>query len=283
MSVEELENSPLLEIVGGEITAQRTFKVPWSERMDAVRALWGSLEIIDDEPVYTAPAHFPDFPSVLVSELRVEPLDRASPLGETSLTDYSSGTNDFAFARIIAKYKTFDNGTDGSHKPTVPNGTILTFSSDLAAEYVTIPGRTWRWNIDGNPAVSDDLSPGVLIPCEDIHLSWRRVPLPPWDAIRDLRGLINSDDFLGHAAGTLLFLGARMQRDFQVIDTGLWRIDFHFKAKELRSTADSTVRLGWNHFYRAQADASEHWLEIQDADGNPPYASGDFSTLFAFP
>ncbi len=281
-TVEELENSPLLEIVGGEISGQRTFKVAWADRLEAVRALWGSLQVIEGVPTYTPPAHYPDFPNVLVNELRIEPLDRNSPLGLTPLVDFSSGTNEFEFARITARYKNFEMGTDGGRKPTVPNGTILSYSSDLASEYLPVPGRTWRWNMTGNPQVSDDLSPGVLIPCEDIHFAWRRVPLPPWDAIRDLRGQVNADTFLGHAAGTMLFLGARVQHDFQVTDTGLWRIDYHFKVKELRSTADSTLRLGWNHYYRPQADAGEHWLSIQDAEGNFPYPAGDFASLFVF-
>ncbi|MGC3972393.1 MAG: hypothetical protein QM775_35135 [Pirellulales bacterium] len=70
-------------------------------------------------------------------------------------------------------------------------------------------------------------------------------------------------------------------REFQLLDAdALWRIDYHF--------AEQTKPLvvggygGWNHYYREQADAGEHWLEIADADGNPPYASGDFQTLFQF-
>ena len=120
------------------------------------------------------------------------------------------------------------------------------------------------------------------MPVEELTLTWHRVPSPPWDMIRDLRGKVNSSTFLNHPAGTVLFLGARTERDFQVIGTGLWRLAYRFRVKEVESTATAGTLYGWNRFYREQADASEHWLEIKDEDENRPYRSGNLNQLFQF-
>jgi hypothetical protein len=108
------------------------------------------------------------------------------------------------------------------------------------------------------------------------------VPHPPWDAIRDLRGKVNSAPFLNFQAGTVLFLGAETKRDFQVLDPGMWRLAYRFKVRTVPSTAGSNALRGWNHWYRRNASAGEHWLEIADADDNRPYASGSFDALFQF-
>jgi hypothetical protein len=173
---------------------------------------------------------------------------------------------------------------DNSRKPGVPRGTFLTYSSDLGSERMTPPGRTWRWSVDGQP-LDDDLYPSMLIPCEDISLAWRRVPLPPWNAIRLLRGRVNSQEFMGHPPRTVLFLGARTRRDFQIPRTGqspVWRIDYHFKVRSLLSTADGVTPRGWNCLYRGEDSSGEHWLEIEDASGHPPYVADDFAPLFQF-
>ena len=126
----------------------------------------------------------------------------------------------------------------------------------------------------------DDVNPGVLVPSEEFTLGWSRVPLPPWDTIRDLAGKVNNATFLNYPAGTVLFVGSEARHDFQIVDTGLWRIDYHFKVRLVHGTGAGNPNLGWNYFYREQAASSEHWLEVVDEDGNNVYQSGDLTTLF---
>src|SRR5690606_22757392 len=113
-------------------------------------------------------------------------------------------------ARVTATYRTLFDGDNRSRKdlPDVPEGTVLTYSADLGAEYVSTPGRTWRWeNATGEP-LAEDIHPGLLIPTGAFQLVWQRVPLPPWDKVRELRGKVNASEFVGAPPGTVLFLGA---------------------------------------------------------------------------
>jgi len=165
--------------------------------------------------------------------------------------------------------------------PDVESLDPAAISRALGAETVRTPGRLWRYAIDDAPPVDDDVNPGLLIPTGNVQLTWLRVPSPPWNAQRLLRGKVNGSTFLGAPAGTLLFLGVRAVREFQLLDDdALWRIDYHF-AEQTKPLAGGGFG-GWNHFYREEADDGEHWLPIADADGNPPYAAGDFSALFQF-
>lgn len=283
VSYEELAGSPVWEMREGRIRARRVFRVAWSEAFAFVAELWGSYRHVAGAYVYAPPAYFPGLPQAIVTDVRVEPFDPRSPAPST-LGALSAATASYAGgARVTAEYTTLDD-RDRPDLPDVPQGTILRYSSDVGFEYLPQAGRVWRWDIAGAPDVDPDFDAGLLIPVEDLRLSWERVPLPPWSAMRDLRGRVNDAAFLGHSAETVLFVGARAQRDFQLVDTGLWRIVYQFKVREVPSTADPDVKWGWNHHYRRTGVGAppEHWLPIKDADGNRPYVQGGFAPLFDF-
>ena len=48
--------------------------------------------------------------------------------------------------------------------PRVPNGTFLVATGEVGAQYMSLPGRTWKW--PDATIVEDDFSPGILIPEE---------------------------------------------------------------------------------------------------------------------
>ncbi len=107
------------------------------------------------------------------------------------------------------------------------------------------------------------------------------MPTPPWAAIRALRGKVNSVPFLESPVGTVLFLGVKAVREFQMLQVGgMWRLDYYFseQTKELNGGG----RVGWNYFYKEEAADGEHWTAITDAGGRAPYQAGDFSYLFQF-
>ena len=89
ITFEELEGSPTISVTGGAVTAQRTFKVPWSQRLEMVEILWGSYRMIGGIFSFRPPAHFPDLPNVIATEIRVEPFNPGAPLG----SELSSLTN----------------------------------------------------------------------------------------------------------------------------------------------------------------------------------------------
>ncbi|MEZ6069366.1 MAG: hypothetical protein R3C10_03635 [Pirellulales bacterium] len=281
VAFEELAGSPTLEVVDGRITARREFRVAWSDYADFIAELWGQYRSVGGGFVYQPPAYFPQAPQAIVNEVSVEPFDADNPNG-AGVGLLSSATNSYdAGARVTAVYRSddVDDGLSRGDLPGVPTGTYLRYRANLASDYVAMPGRVFRWQVDGEP-VADDVNPGILVPSEAFTLSWLRVPLPPWNTIRDSAGKLNNATFLNYPAGTVLFTGAETRHDFQIVDTGLWRLDYHFKVRLVHGTGAGSPNLGWNHFYREQASSGEHWLEVVDEDGNNVYQSGNFSALF---
>lgn len=283
VAFEELDNSPEIRFADGRLVATRRLKIDWADRFDFLIELYGGYRFVGGQFVFTPPAPFPAVPQAFVTDVEVAPFPPDRPDGSAVQT-LAGGTNAYPFAVVTATYRIQfdDNNQSRDDLPQVPEGTFLTYRGDLGSEYTSIPGRVWNWKVAGDPKLPADVNPGLLVPTEDFTLTWHRVPRPPWDAIRDLRGTLNDATFLNHAAGTVLFLGARTERDFQLQDTGLWRLEYQFKVREVPSTASPAVRYGWNRFYREEAVGGEHWLEIEDADGNPPYVSGNFHQLFQF-
>lgn len=283
VAYEELEGSPRLRINDAGVTAARSFRVAWSDWPAFARSLIGHYQLIAGALHYVAPLPFPGLLNLIADEVAIEPFDARNPNGDPLQTLGGAANSYAAGARVTATYRTLRDHDNRSRDdlPSVPEGTILRFRGEVAAEYYATPGRVWSWDIAGAPKVPEDVMPGILLPSGGYELIWQRVAYPPWNAIRSLRGKVNQSTFLGSPAGTVLFTGARATREFQFLeDGGLWRLEYQFleQTKELNSGA----KVGWNYFYREQASGGEHWLRIKDATGDSPYLPGDFTELFAF-
>jgi hypothetical protein len=284
VSFEELAGSPRITASSQGVTATRVFRVGWADWPSLAQALIGSYKVISGNLQFIPPLAFPGLSNVVLAELNVEPFDPNTPDGTTGAA-VATTTNSYSAggARITATYRTLFDNVTGSRPnlPGVPQGTYLTYSAELGAEYQTIPGRVWNWVTDGNPKVPDDTNPGLLIPTGTCQLTWQRVPLPPWDLIRSVRGKVNDSDFLGSPPGTVMFLGARVSREFQFMDdSGMWRLEYMFS--ENVKTLSTGDQVGWNYFYNQTAIGGEHWVQIEDESGNAPYESDDFFQLFQF-
>lgn len=282
---EELEDSPRIKIGQQGMTAERRFRLPtYLDWKRFVKELIGEYRATGIVPIYTAPIAFPGWPNLLVNDVAVDPFNRSAegltPVDLGSVTqNYTGG------ALITANYRTaFDaDGAATPDTPGIPPGTTLTYQGNDSIEIVSTPGRVWKWGtVGGNPKVDPDTFPGLVVPAGDFTLTWGRVPLPPWSAIRSLRGRLNESAFMGEAAGTVLFMGCRSRKMFQLLeDDGFWEFDYLFNVSS-RKRSDGTI-VGPNYFYREQASGGEHWHSIQNESGDPPYLSGDFAALFQFP
>lgn len=280
---EELAGSPRIQASQQGVVAVRSFRVAWQDWPALVRLLLGTGRVVGQATRLVRPPAFPGLRNLMVTDVAVEAFDPESPDGQGDVT-LVGRTNGYAGgARLTVTYRTLfdENSQSRPGLPRVPEGTYLVFAAELGAEYLTVPGRVWHWNAPGDPAVPDDVNPGLLVPTGAYRLVWLRVPRPPWSAIRSLRGKVNQAEFIGAAAGTVLFLGAKATREFQFFDEGgFWRLEYSF-VEQTKALAGGG-QAGWNHFYKEQAVGGEHWIAIADASGNPPYASGDFAALFAF-
>ncbi|REK39793.1 MAG: hypothetical protein DWQ46_17600, partial [Planctomycetota bacterium] len=195
-----------------------------------------------------------------------------------------AGTNAYpiAGAKITATYESRLNSNARADLPAVPEGTYLTYRADLGSESISIPGRVWRWATGPDfGKLPPDFNPNVVIPSDSFQLTWHRVAAPNWEVLRDLRGKVNSQVFLGAPAGTVLFLGAEISRQFEFVgDDGFWQVDFAFAERAIDLIGSG--KAGWNYFFRENSFGGDHWTEVEDLDGNQPYASADLATLFTF-
>jgi len=285
VAFEELEGSPRIRVNEQGTTAVRVFRVAWHDWQDFVRTLIGTFRVLGLATHFVPPIEFPGLPSLIVSDVQVEPFDPDNPDGSAGVT-LGAFTNSYpdGGARVTATYRTMFDEISPSRNdlPHVPDGTFLTYTADLGSERMAIPGRAWRWAGTSSERVADDINPGVLVPNGVFTLRWQRVPFPPWSQIRKMRGKLNSAAFLSAAPGTVMFLGARVSRRFQFIaDGGFWNLDYTF-AEKSTTLSDGVTTVGWNYFYKESALSGEHWVAIESSDGKPPYQSGNFLQLFQF-
>lgn len=275
VSFEELEGSPSVVMSSSGTEAKRSFRVAWDGWQEFAEQLAGGWRRVGGQFELIEPLPFPGLSAVIVDRIEVVPMDPHNPRGDDILT-LQVGTNSYpaAGARITVTYRSLgneDTANSGEDKVDIIPGTILTYHSDLGAEYMTTPGRAWYWEGTGEK-LPGDVNPGVLMPTGSYTLKWDRVANPPWAAIRSLRGKVNNQAFYNAAAGTVLFLGARASRKFEFMrNASLWKIEYAFAERAQP----------WNKFFKA----GDGWTAIKDdpgGGGNPPYDSGDFNGLFLF-
>lgn len=168
---------------------------------------------------------------------------------------------------------------------TVGNVTV-----PLNSELNRFVERKSKYNVEALPlkgtqfALKDDRTvtfpgdPTILFPSEDLVYLWHEVPtasgndfdLP--DALlarfKTFPGKINSTEFDGYEAGTLLCGVPERQLVFGANGFPQWEIAYHF---QFRPT-------GWNHKYDPLSGTFRE--VVIDQNGLPPYKSEDLNLLF---
>jgi len=280
---EELEGSPTIVIGPDGTVAKRIFRVAWADWPALVQELIGAYRRVGDQYHFTAPLAFPDLPGVVVTALEVAPMDPENPDG-ANVSTLQSGTNHYpaAGARITATYASLPDPAEPPRGdlPPVPHGTYLTYRADLGSEFMTTPSRGWHWEAEDDPPLPPDVHPGVVIPTGIFRLIWHRVAVPNWGAIRQLRGKVNGGAFVGGAPGTVLFLGARVVREFEFgHGFGFWRVEYAFSERAIEQGGGVA---GWNHLYKEEPVAGKHWVRAVNEAGDFQYSEADLSPLFTF-
>lgn len=188
-------------------------------------------------------------------------------------------------ARRLAVVEGLDSGPMIPPQPDM----LLTYRTRVGRQYATVPADGLFWESDPTTAVAADAVPTVRIPIVKHLVTWHGVSDPPWTAIRACTGAVNRDTFLGAAAETVLFDGAKARRQPQAG----WRITYVFREKTIKllDADQNEITHGWNHGYcpgsagqqssgSGDWPAGSHWDRLIDADGNPLYRTVDFGGLF---
>ncbi|MGQ9504219.1 MAG: hypothetical protein ACUVQG_03890 [Thermogutta sp.] len=272
----ELAGSPEEEYTLDGFRARRTFLVPWEERHAFAAEILG----IGGDHGARPWAPYPGKDGVYAVTIRFSPADpeailtfsEENPSARDILAEYSG-----SFAKAMVEYTTV-SPFERSDAPTPPDETHLSYRMDYGIVERPILASGYFAEDDPQTPLPSDLPLTQVIPFTDHHLMWRQVVGPPWQAIRELQGLVNDDTFLGAAPGTLLFLGATTNKLFRGnFDQGLspfcWEITYHFR--ELAIKHGEAV-YGWNAIHRTSPAG---YVNVTDPDG-PIYESGDFRRLF---
>jgi hypothetical protein len=280
----ELAGSPIESYQPEGMRAERRLLCAYEDRYRLAAALLGSNGL--GAPAVYYPAH----PALVPTRIQVEPFEKR-PDDRGTFDDLTSDLNSYSgqFVELVVQYEMF--GIDGK-RPKLPDcepGTILTYRMDFGGEYVLLPGHALQWQADSTLPVPPEAVPTLRVPITEHHVTWHRVVNPPWDAIRQCVGAVNAGDFAGAAAETVLFDGARADRQFTGLDDLMqpefgWRITYIFREKTIKVLDENQAQLtyGWNHSYRPEASGGVHWDRLVDADGNTLYRMADFNALFQF-
>ena len=274
VSFKELGGSPVEQYDLEGFSARREFLIAWEDRDAFAAEVLGSTSQLGG----TVPVHYPDRETVTAVRLRYQPLDPDSP-DVQSIETLTEGLNSYSgsFAKALVDYKTI-TVRDRMDGPIGEIGTHLTYRMMFAGEARPITPRGWTWADDPSVPAPDDLNLVKMIPITEHHLTWHQVVNPPWSTIHDLQGKVNSAEFLGCPAETLLFEGADANKLFRAgFETGesefVWQLRYVFRERSIKHAGET---YGWNHSYREKPAG---WAKLTDG-ANYLYDSADFQPLF---
>jgi len=237
----ELSGSPHESFGPQGMTAIRWLICAWSDRRSLVQELLGD----GYEFGGSAPVNYPDSPNIVAVRIEVEPL--ADDLVRQDFASVTEGLNAYqGFAKITVHYELLAPSVDVSLPQDAPPNTFLTYEMDRDTETLHLPGDGLSSSGNLQAALSATLQADVTLPVTVHRLIWHRVVSPPWTAIRACQGALNQDEFLGVAAGQLLFDGVKATREFiSLPDLDYpqfgWRLEYRFREKPLMSNTTPSI------------------------------------------
>lgn len=284
VAFKELAGSPVETYEPEGLKVERRLLCAYEDRYAVVAALLGN----GDEFGGRAAAGYPDAGGVFAMRVRLEPFQkRPDNLG--AFDDVAGDVNRYSgqLVEVVVIYEVMGPGSH-CNLPSVAAGTVLSYRMDFGGEYVAVPGQSLQWQSDAALPVPAEAVPTIRVPIIEHHVTWHRVLSPPWAAIRACAGAVNGQDFLGAAAETLLFDGAKVDQQFAGLDDSQqpqfgWRLTYVFREKTVKVLDDAmATSYGWNHSYRSLPPPASAWDKLLDAGGNTLYGTADFNTLFQF-
>lgn len=269
--------------------AYLTFKVPWEDRIPFMAELMG-LPSEDNDPPYIGAYREPH------AHFDLEALKCTSVKCMRHGRILSDETNEkrpkYEWAKIVATYGVPDKEyvRVDQDEPVQGDFKIVPYmqeSRDYGGEFITISQEgNYRWESGpgiGTPASAEyeevPYPIAKLVPHVEITVRVEKVTSIDFETLDGLAGKVNSEEFLGYPAETVLFLGAVTTRKRSIGGFMPTELELKFKKKN-RS---------WNLFYRPNArDPEDENLLAQPEDRwervtPAPYDTADFYNLFGYP
>ena len=278
---QELSGSPEETYTTDDFTAIRKFLVPWENREEFANWLRGATNAFGPLESIAYPNH----PDVVPYKIHIKPFDPLT-VEKTAMDSPSDALNRYSSFALITVYYRIQTSQDLDDGPTAESGTRLSYRINFQLQEVEINGSGLYWrdsvtNLGAGAAVIK------TVPLTEHVLTWKQVLFPPWTAMRDLQGKVNSVEFLDCPPGTLLYEGVGVNKLYRSdLQDGAsefcWQLEYRFLQ---RIIYQNNYRYGWNAVYRKETGRWENVLFGKSAgyelnSGTPFYESGDFNALF---
>ena len=278
---QELDGSPTEEVTLQGLSATRRFLVPWESRILFAQAL-----LSQSGPFGLGPASYPGVAFSQVDRISFAPFGDKPPDDPT--LDLLNNTNYYDMAVATVTYKTSERpAVEDPEDPDndLPEGTWATYRQAFSGEFLTVPSRGLTWESDST-AIGPDAKGTILVPITDHIVTWNYVTKPPWGAIGDLRGMVNSLAFRIPVTRRivpvecLLFEGCESDTEFKFgsDDPLVWKLTYTLKEKivHVLSRTGASANYGWNHAYREDTGL---W-DRPKSGADDLYAADDIKKLF---
>jgi len=282
--------SPVISITRDESwSVKRVFFCKWADWKAFVKEYMGG---VTSAGVWTRPKFDDDLPTLPAKRFEVTGLDKARQVTA------SPHQATYTYACVVITFELAPK--DGDKNQTGTAG-AMTENLEYTADMITMPSGAFCFQADGmvydedggsvgsigsgETALTNEVSPGKVMPSASYTLTVDGVPDPPWSDIGLLIGKVNDDVFsplsvingLSFAAGRLIFLGVSSERrvlfDPSASDIPVWRLAYKFGFR----------RIPWNYSYNNNANiGSIGWAELREfTSTKKPFQSGDMDLLLS--
>jgi len=199
------------------------------------------------------PHSFPGSDWLWLNNVRIEPFQSDSnpcTLDSNGLPSYTNGAQ--VTLEYIIPQANFIRLSTGQQY-------IGTRKQTIGGQFMKMPWHGFFWEDDEHrsPIQNEDVRVGKFIPTIEHTVSCLYVLNPPFRAIADRIGCVNSEasaDFTkslipGIETAELLFIGCDGERKPMFNGKSAWNLTFKFSQQTIK---DGVNRYGWNHFYRTR-------------------------------
>ena len=165
-------------------------------------------------------------------------------------------------------------------QPAYATGTTLKLATHYAGQYLTIPPAGIK-PAAGGPVPGPNTQATQYVCLNEYTIEWDRVTNLDDLDFDALIGCVNSEEFLGQPAGTLLCEGAPQTPSFVLnpVSPLAWKTVVTIKQRMIIvSDGDNAGTYGWNDWYNPK---TQQWEALTLTNGQPPYDEADFSGMFS--
>jgi len=198
-----------------------------------------------------------------------------------------SGT-EYEFVKAVVSYegRQLEGNQDPDNDPETPSGTFLSHDREASIEMMTIPNHGFVWSTAPKDPLPADIDTAIKIPTITHRLTWSNVTEPPWAALREKIGCINTNAFFGAEPETVLFVGYSSQIDYDTDGVALYTLVYEFVERNITYDPGGggavVPGIGWNEFFRPGHATPWQRLENASTGSTNTYATVTFLELFDF-